>query len=217
MEMKRIVILSKNKENNNFYIAGLANTGEWIRPISNDPSIENAVSREAIIFPDESELQILDVVEVPIIENNLVGNFIQPENFYYDSKFSWKKVDHMTLNKITHLHGFDHRPKIFFNYDRTVSPEFVRRQPKRESLLILPVKNLFICVEISKDHKKFFANFNYNGKNYQRFSVGDVSVKERFKNFEEGEYFFKNRATIIFSLTNPYKDGLCYKMVAQVF
>ncbi|MBR6012178.1 MAG: hypothetical protein IK062_00170 [Selenomonadaceae bacterium] len=217
MDTKRIIILEKNAKNNNFCIAGLTENGEWIRPISNNPEIEDAVPRESITFPDESELQLLDVVEVPIMENNPVNNPIQPENFYYDDKIFWKKVGHMTLNKVTNLHGFDNRSKIFYNYDRSVDAEFVRRQPKRESLLLLPIKNLSVSVEIYNDHKKFFANFNYNGKNYQRFSVGDISVRERFKNFEEGEHFFKNRAVVLFSLTNPYKDGRCYKMVAQVF
>lgn len=217
MEMKRIVILAKSAKNNNFCIAGLANTGEWIRPISKEKSVENAVPRDAIIFPDKSELQILDVAEVPIIENEPVQNFVQPENFFYDPKFFWKKVGHITLDKIINWRGFDHRPKIFFNYERSVTPEFIRQQPKRESLLLLPVKNLVIRVEISKDHKKFFADFNYNGKNYQRFSIGDISVRDRFKNHDAGEYFFKNRATVLFSLTNPYKDGRCYKMLAQIF
>lgn len=217
MEMKQIVILSKNERDNNFYIAGLAKTGEWIRPISNNPSIENAVSHEAVIFPDKSELQILDVVEIPIMENIPVGNKIQPENFYCDSKSSWKKVGHMTLNKITNWHGFDNCSKIFYNYENSLSPKFILQQPKHESLLLLQIKNLVVKVEILNEQKKFFAHFNYNGKNYRNFSVGDISVMNRFKNKDEGEYFFKNRATVLFSLTNPCKDGRCYKIIEQVF
>lgn len=217
MHTKQIVILSKNAENNNFHIAGLANTGEWVRPISDSPAIENAVPREAIIFPDNSELQLLDVVEISMLENKPVNNPIQPENFYYDSQVAWKKINHVPLKQIINSQKYNHRPKIFYSYENSVDSEFVRRQTKRESILFLPVRNLAVGVEISEDNKKIFANFNYNGKNYQRFGISDNSVMERFKNKDAGEYFFKNRATILFSLTNPQNDGRCYKMVAQVF
>ena len=112
MFKKKIVILAKSAKNNNFCIAGLANTGEWIRPISNNPEIEDAVPREAIIFPDNTELQILDVVEIYFMEKS-AGNFIQPENFYYDERIFWKKVNHISLEKIIKWRGFDNREKFF--------------------------------------------------------------------------------------------------------
>lgn len=87
MKFKRIVILAKSAKNNNFCVAGLANTGEWIRPISTDKNIKDAVPAEAITFPNNTELQILDVVEVPLLKSISSNNFVQPENVYYDDKF----------------------------------------------------------------------------------------------------------------------------------
>ena len=91
------------------------------------------------------------------------------------------------------------------------------KQSKRESLLLLPIKNLIIKIENLNDYKKFYANFDYNGKNYQKFSVGDILVREKLKNHGAGEYFFRENANVIFSLTNPYLDNKYYKMLAQIF
>lgn len=217
MKTKRIVILAKSAKNNNFCVAGLANTGEWIRPISTDKNIQDAVSAEAITFPNNTELQILDVVEVPLLKNISSNNFVQPENVYYDDKFFWKRVDHITLNKIIKWRGYDHRDKIFYSYDRAVEENFIRRQKNRESLLLLPITNLFIEVATKKDSRQFFAHFNYNGRDYTKFSVGDIEVRKNFENHSNGEYFFKDKSDVVFSLTNPYKDNFCYKMLAQIF
>lgn len=217
MQTKRIVILAKSAKNNNFCVAGLANTGEWIRPISTDKNIQDAVPAEAITFSDNTELQILDVVEVPILKNCSADNFVQPENIYYDDRFFWKKVGHITLDKIIKWRGYDNRDKIFYNRERAVDENFIRKQKNRESLLLLPITNLSVEVVIKKDSRQFFANFNYNGVNYKKFSVGDIAVRNNFASHNGGEYFFKDKAVVTFSLTNPYKDNRCYKMIAQIF
>lgn len=216
MYTKEIVILAKSAKRSNFCVAGLASTGEWIRPVSNLPLLEDAIPRSAITFHNNTELQILDVVEVPLIELP-VNNQIQPENFYYDEHYSWKKVNHMTLDYVIKWRGFDYRQEIFYNFDRDVDMDFILKQSKRESLLLLPIKNLIIRIE-EWDYKKFYAHFNYNGREYRRFSVGDIAVRENFRNYDEGEYFYKKDAIVLFSLTNPYiHTNKCYKMIAQVF
>ena len=216
MYTKKIVILAKSAKRSNFCVAGLANTGEWIRPISNIPTLEDAVPRDVITFNDDTELQILDVVEVPLLELP-VNNQIQPENFYYDERYSWKKVGHIKISDVIKWRGFDHRQEIFYNFDRDVDTDFILKQSKRESLLLLPVKNLIIRIE-EWDYKKFYAHFDYNGRRYRRFSVGDIAVRENFKNYAEGEYLYKKDSIVIFSLTNPYiHTNKCYKMLAQIF
>ena len=216
MYKKKIVILAKSAKNANFCVAGLANTGEWIRPVSNISELEDAVPRDAITFNDDTELQILDVVEVHFLKTP-VDNPIQPENLYYDDGFFWKKVGHIKISDVIKWRGFDNREKIFYNFDRDVDADFVLKQSKRESLLLLPVEDLTVRVE-GQSYKKFFAHFVYNGRKYQRLSVGDISVRENFMNHTAGEYFYKENATVLFSLTNPFiHTNKCYKMLAQVF
>lgn len=217
MYTKKIVILAKSAKNNNFCVAGLANTGEWIRPISNNSEIEDAVPSDAIIFSDNTELKIFDVVEIHF-KKNPVNNPIQPENFYYDERFFWKKINQISLEKIINWRGFDDREKIFYNYDREVDKNFVLKQKNRESLLLLPIKNLIIKVENNFGRKKFYADFEYKNRKYYRFGVGDISVRNYFEKKIFGEYFYKKDAIVVFSLTNPYiHTNKCYKMLAQVF
>ena len=216
MYIKHIAILAKSAKNLNFCVAGLSRDGEWIRPISQDVETNEAVTHEAMVYPDETEPKIFDVVEIKFLKTP-VNNSIQPENIFYDEQFFWQKESVTTLEKIINRRGFDHREKIFYNYDRNVEADFVLKQSKRESLLLLPVTDLKIQVKKAEDHKKFYANFDYNGRKYFKFSVGDIDVRENFKNHGEGEYFFRQNAVVLFSLTNPYKDNRCYKIVAQVF
>ena len=123
----------------------------------------------------------------------------------------------MTLQEVINLRGFDERDKIFYNNERSILGADVIKFGERESLLLLPVENLFISIE-ETDHKKFHADFNYRGKKFYRFSVGDIAVREKFGDNRAGKYFFKDSATVVFSLTNPYyKNAVCYKMLAQIF
>lgn len=216
MYIKHIAILAKSAKNLNFCVAGLSKDGEWVRPISQDDEINEAVTHDAMVYPDETEPKIFDVVEIKFLKAP-VNNPIQPENIFYDEEFFWQRESVTTLEKIIDRHGFDHREKIFYNYGRVVDAEIVLKQAKRESLLLLPVTNLKIQIKNAEDHKKFYANFDYNGRKYFKFSVGDIDVRNNFQNYGEGEYFFRQNAVVLFSLTNPYKDNRCYKIVAQVF
>lgn len=216
MYIKHIAILAKSAKNLNFCVAGLSRTGEWVRPISQNAEINEVVTHDAMVYPDELEPKIFDVVEIKFLKTP-VNNPIQPENIFYDEEFFWQRESVTTLEKIIKWRGFDHREKIFYSYERAVDADVVLKQSKRESLLLLPVTDLKIKIGLAQDHKKFYANFDYNGKKYFKFSVGDVDVRENFKNHGEGEYFFREKAVVLFSLTNPYRDNRCYKIVAQVF
>lgn len=216
MFTKKIAVLAKSAKNGSFCVAGLSNKGEWIRPISKNPEIKNAVPVEDTIFSDGTNLKILDVVEIQFLKSQ--DNFIQPENFYYDDKIVWKKVGNVTLEKIINWHGFDDREKIFYNFDRFVEPKTIQRQKIKESLLILQIKNLSIKIELAEERKKFFADFEYNDTNYKNFSVGDIKIRTIFEDYDVGEYFFRKDAVAVISLTDIFEHtNKCYKMIAQIF
>ena len=220
MSVKQIAVLAKSAKNNNFCVAGFdIDTKKWSRPISNNPNIEDAVPFEDatyLNFSDTHEVKIFDVVEIEA-ENENVDNPIQPENFYYTENTHWKKIGETTLQNILKWRGYDDRENIFFNDDRTISPEEVKNQIQRESLLLLPVENFVVRVETA-ERKKIYAHFDYKSKRYSRFSVGDIKLRSQFENHDEGEYFFAENASIVCSLTNPFfETNLCYKIIAQIF
>ncbi|MBR0061198.1 MAG: hypothetical protein IJP68_06920, partial [Selenomonadaceae bacterium] len=151
------------------------------------------------------------------IERLLVKPLQEVQNFFYNEKYYWQKVGRVTLQEVINLRGFDNRDKIFYNNERSILGTDVIKFGERESLLLLPVENLFITIE-ETDHKKFHADFDYRGKKFYRFSVGDLAVREKFADNRAGKYFFKDKATVVFSLTNPFHyNAECYKMLAQIF
>ena len=218
MFIKKLIILAESAKFNNFCVAGVdVDTGKWIRPISEKPELEDAVPIDDLKYPNGSRVELLDIVEIKF-SDRAANNPIQPENFFYNQKYFWQKVGQITLRELIDNRGFDLRDKIFYNNDRSILGANVIKFHERESLLLLPVENLFIAVENAEDHKKFFADFEYHGKKFQRFSVGDIAVRKKFADNSAGKYFFKDNSTVVFSLTNPFRyNAECYKMLAQIF
>ena len=218
MMIRKLVILAASAKFNNYCVAGVdADTGEWIRPISEKPELEEAVPLDDLKYPDGSRAELLDVVEIKFSDRS-ANNPIQPENFFYNAKYYWQKVGRVTLREVVDTRGFDLRDEIFYTDKRSILGADVIKLPARESLLLLPVENLFIAVEEAEDHKKFFADFEYRGKKFYRFSVGDIEVRSKFAANGAGKYFLKENATVVFSLTNPFRyNSECYKMLAQIF
>ena len=218
MIIRKLIILAESAKYNNFCVAGVdIVTGKWIRPISQKAELEEAVPLDDLKYPDGSRVELLDVAEIKF-SDRAVNNPIQPENFFYNEKYFWQKVGRVTLQELIDKRGYDLRDKIFFSDERSIFGADVEKISARESLLLLPVENLFISVEDAKDHKKFFADFEYRGKKFFRFSVGDIAVRKKFEANGAGKYFFKENAVVVFSLTNPYyKNAECYKMLAQIF
>lgn len=218
MFIRKLIILAESAKFNNYCVAGVdVETGKWIRPISEKPELEDAVPLDDLKYPDGSRVELLDVVEIKFSDQS-ANNPIQPENFFYNAKYYWQKVGRVTLQELIDGRGYDSRDKIFYNSYRSILGAKVVKFEARESLLLLPVSNLFISVEEAEDHKKFFADFEYSGKKFYRFSVGDIEIRNKFADNGAGKYFLKDSATVVFSLTNPYyKNAECYKMLAQIF
>ena len=218
MKIFKLIILAASAKYNNFCVAGVdIETGKWIRPISEREDLEEAVPLEDLEYPDGSKVELLDVVEIKFSDRS-ANNPIQPENFFYNAKYFWQKVGRVTLQEVIDGRGFDLRDKIFFSDERSIFGADVENFSERESLLLLPVENLFIAIEEAEDHKKFFADFDYRGKKFHRFSVGDIAVRKKFEANGAGKYFFKDKAAVVFSLTNPFHTNYqCYKIAAQIF
>ena len=86
---KKIVLLAKSKKHQNYCVAGKdVDTGEWVRLISEEEEIHNAVRPENLIYSDETEAQILDVIRAKVKEvdeENINPN--QPENYILDKNY----------------------------------------------------------------------------------------------------------------------------------
>lgn len=100
MFIKNLVILAKSAKFNHFCVAGVDfDSWEWIRPISENPELEDAVPLDDLKYPDGAPIEFLDVVEIKF-SDRAAKNPIQPENFFYNSKYFWQKVGKVTESHI---------------------------------------------------------------------------------------------------------------------
>lgn len=213
---KLIVILAKSAKHSNYCVAGMElSTNKWIRPISHDKTIEDAVTAAELTYSDNTEAQIFDVVEIDF-EDTPAQNKIQPENSFFKNS-TWKKFGSWNLSDVEKFCGFDSTDLIFYDTSRRLELSTLENVNRQKSLLILPIENISIVTEIRNDEKKIQANFSYGGVNYERFSVGDIALREKFSDKPCGNFFVAEKAVATFSLTNPYKDNRCYKMIANLF
>lgn len=219
---KKIALFGRSMKNQNYCAGGIdIETGKYIRPISDIPGLKEAVRR--IDYRDErgNEFNDFDVVEI-VFKDRMPTNPYQPENLIYDERHRWRKIGSLNLKQMIEYFNLDNPENIFYNNERSVEPALIERQINRKSLLFTQIQNLSIKVERYNDYPKFYADFEYKGKRYRRFSVGDINTRKIFLDSDDGRrYPYKNNATVILSLTNPYAYGSsepkCYKMLAQVF
>ena len=213
---KLIVILAKSAKYGDYCVAGIElATNKWIRPISHNEETEDAVPAAALTYADKTEVQLLDIVQIDF-EDTRVENEIQPENYFF-SGAQWKKFGRWTLADFEKNCGFDNTDLIFYDTSRRIEPEALNFVTRRKSLLILPIENISVKTNLLDEQIKFRADFNYNGVRYKDFSVGDIALREKFINQPCGEFFIAKKAVATFSLTNPYKDNRCYKMLANLY
>ena len=122
---------------------------------------------------------------------------------------------HWNLNDFEKFCGYDKTDFIFYDTSRRL--ELSTLAEKNKSLLILPIENLSVSTEFRNEEIKFYANFSYGGAIYERFSIGDIFLRKKFADKPRGNFFVAEKAVATFSLTNPYKDNRCYKMLANLF
>lgn len=211
---KLMVILAKSAKYGNYCVAGIElSTNKWIRPISHDEKTADAVTAADLTYADNTEAQVLDVVEIDF-EDTPAQNEIQPENFYFKNN-TWKKLGRWNLSDVENFCGFDSTDLIFYDKSRRLELSTLDNFNKKKSLLLLPIENLSLSTEFRNYELKYHADFNYGGTRYENFGVGDISLREKFS--ECGNFFVAEKAAATFSLTNPYKDNRCYKMLANLF
>ena len=213
---KLIVILAKSAKYGDYCVAGIElATNKWIRPISRNEETQDAVPAAALTYADNTEAQILDIVQIDF-EDTRVENEIQPENYFFAGD-TWKKFGRWTLADFEKFCGFDSTDFIFYDTSRRIEPAALNFVTRRKSLMILPIENISIKTNLLDEKIKFHADFNYNSVRYKDFSVGDIALRDKFTNQPCGEFFIAKKAVATFSLTNPYIDNRCYKMLANLY
>lgn len=208
---KDIIVLTSSYKHEGRCIAGIdINSGEWIRPISSNRTIEGAVPLDDLKYEDGTMVKIFDVVRITM--RHAIPTAVQPENWLYDDDFYWKKLNSSNLNEVVSLRGYDDSQYVFDNTEKRLNQSTASKCGK--SLLLLNVINPRIFVK-SFETKKISLFFTYKGIEYAFYAVTEPDVLDEYKRKADGFYPLGFKQTVVFSLTEQHTDGMYYKVAAQ--
>ena len=166
---KKIVLLAKSKKHQNYCVAGKdVDTGEWVRLISEEEEIHNAVRPENLIYSDETEAQILDVIRAKVKEvdeENINPN--QPENYILDKNYYLTKIEEETYNLDDMI---DNTERIFFNDMNSISVEDLQDIDNIHSLVLIEPDIVRVRI---KNETDLIANVWYKGVWYNNLTITD--------------------------------------------
>ncbi len=197
-----IIILTKSFKNRKFCVAGInADTGEWIRLVTNDEASRGALSNADMTCLDGSISQPLDIVRVPICRE--VGTPHQPENVLIAAGKRWAKLGQSTLADVLRLCPASRSSYVF----GTQSYKLLEEELPGYSLDLIRVTNLTVFQE-----GRLKSDFTYNGRAYRYVSFTDPEYAQVNGKANLGD------AYLVVSLPEvPHTDGYYYKFVAKAF
>lgn len=208
---KDIVLLAKSRKHYNYCIAGKdINTGEWIRLISEDDTIHNAVKPTDLIYEDNTEAEILDVIRVRVKEIEDENKILyQPENYILDDRYYLLKLEERSPNGLNNI--IDDVELIFFNTSNSISKNDLEEIENVNSLVLIDPE---IVKVKRKNNTYLWANVKYNGEWYNNLTIKDIGFTEKYYNDITSDRNFYNIKLVI-SLGEEYK-GSHYKLIASV-
>lgn len=208
---KEIIILTKSDKRAGYCVAGIdRKTGEWVRVISSNETTEHAVPRADLICEGGKEIDIYDIVEIEFIKS--MPTNVQPENYLYNENVQWKKKGKSNLEEVLKIHGYDNVNYVFGSVQNRLEQKEIYLA--KSSLLLLNVDNSRYNVKCFPERTILQMNFSYKKEEYSFFRITQKDLKQKYSTKAEG-WYPTGTDTFVFSLTDKYKDGRYYKVVAQ--
>ena len=208
---KDIIILTKSDKRAGYCIAGIdVSNGEWIRLVSSNEETENAVPMRDIVCSNGDMVEIYDIVEVDIVKP--MPTKVQPENYLYNENTKWVKKGKSSLDEVITLHGYDCPEFVFGNTDKELTEENV--DMAKDSLLLLKVSNPRYNIKVFPERTVVQLDFFYRNCFYSYLKITQKDLKRYYETKPEGKYTAHTNV-FVFSLTDKYKNGKYYKVVAQ--
>lgn len=214
---KEIVLLTKSKKKGNYCIAGVdTKTGEWIRIISEDTSIQHAVSPVYTWYENGSMSEVMDIVRIKCKESK--PGIHQPENYVMDERVVWKKEGIITVEQLLQIHNVEIKPFLFYNADKAVDSKMLNRLDDEElySLILIEPEDICIHVKNWPAGKQVTTSFAYNGNRYWYIRITDTAFERKFLDYAEGNYHYSNPCLFVISLGDKHTDNKHWKLIASV-
>ncbi len=204
----KMVVLTKSSKYGKNCVAGInLVNGNWVRLVTNDESSHGAVSDEDLVCKDGKSVQVLDVIDAPIV--GACNTEIQPENVLLDLDTYIEIVGKMSIEEVLNIHPLESKSNILGNIYSYITEARVRFVGY--SLTIVGVNDLEIVQEENPLGKpKTKAKFYYKGNRYENMSVTD----DKFYSVKNGTMY--DRAILVVSIGTPY-NGKYYKFVSAIY
>lgn len=216
--LKEIILLAASKKYNNLCVAGIdTKNGNWVRVISDDISIHNAVKVDDFYYEDGSVPKILDKVRIEFKEHK--PNYFQPENYVYDNGYYWQKMGEVSIYDALKIDKLGVKEHVFFDANKKIHNEYIANLPDKEkySLMLINPINARIIVTEWPERKDITVSFNYNGYEYQYFSLTDIEYKKIYLSKAQGQYPLGQDVCLVISLGERYELDKChYKLVTTI-
>jgi hypothetical protein len=216
-----ILCLANSIKRRGCCIAGLRlDGGGWIRPVALTPY--GALFPEHCILQDRSYPQLFDQIRISLIEPRASAH--QPENWLIADR-PWQLIrrglsaESAPLLESHLING----PALFEDFSRKILSDRFEAEPARSSLALVRPRNLRWRIEnLPYNPHKASAQFQLSGTSYC-LPVTDPAWLSAFRAMAPGEYPVAAcgiaadlMVLLTVSLSHPWEDGYCYKLVAGI-
>jgi len=216
-----ILCLANSNKMRGSCIAGLRlDGGGWIRPVARTPHGE--IYPAHYILQDGSCPQLFDRIRISFIERRVLSH--QPENWLIADQ-PWQLVSRGLSAESaplleSHLIA---GPALLGSFSPKISFERFETEPAMSSLCLIRPGNLRWTIEhLPYNAHKASALFRLGGTSF-RLPVTDPARLDAFRALPPDQYPFTAcgiaagiEVLLTISLSDPWEDGYCYKLVAGV-
>ena len=209
---KRLVIMTKSAKHGGYCVVGYdLEHQEWIRLVSSDKNSDGALFDRHLIYDNRDTVKCFDEVEVDLLQHQpkppQVENYLINESVRFKKIKHWDYLHRSILSKDVNL--------IFNNTNGTLYLSSLEYQKITRSIICVLVKNAKIYISTnSLGQNKAKIDFQYNGKQYNYFSVTDCNFFQQ--NIEiPKSILIITLPTIGFSNINTDRNTY-YKFVAKI-
>ena len=223
--VKRIVCLANSRKQKERCIAGKellsdGRPGGWVRPVSDRG--DEAVSSFERQYRDHSEPRVLDVLDVPVLEER--PNSYQSENWLLNAGRFWMKIDRLAFDQLAQL--TDPAAPLWVNGCRSGKGQN-NRIPLRlansldSSLRLIKVDWLELSTSKEKSKLKFTGYFLYKVRGRFRYDgmeywlhVTEPIYEQVYGQCPNSSYSL-GECFLTISLGGAHK-GFAYKLIAAI-
>lgn len=222
--IKRIAILANSRKKSGRCIAGISlseqDYGQWIRPVSSRPG--ESLNEFERAYIDNTEPQILDVVDIPLIKSN--PHSCQVENWLISTQRFWRKVGTITWNEALQfsdkpdtlwVNGWSTQEGLNDEVPTEISDNF------SGSIGMIHIPRLELHKKIDPYNgikQKILASFEFKNLKY-KLSVTDCTCAAHLRDREPGTYSV-GESLLTISLGEPFVknngQSCKYKLVAAI-